>query len=117
MKKMLAIVGLGMFSFMSIAGAAEDAKTARVYAAKCASCHGEDGKAQTTKGKEMGLKAFSDPAWKKDATDDKIKKAITDGATGKGPDGKEVKMDAYKDKLKPDQIDALVGYVKSLEAK
>jgi mono/diheme cytochrome c family protein len=116
MKKLLAIVGLGIFSMSAVAFAEGDAKIARTYASKCGSCHGEDGKGETKKGKEMGVKSMATAEWQK-TTDEKIKKAIVDGATGKGPDGKETKMEAYGTKLKPEQIDALVGYVRTFAPK
>ncbi len=119
MKKLSAVViGLAALSFAGVASAAgADAKTARVYQAKCASCHGEDGKAETKKGKEMGLKSMASPEWQKGITDAKIKEVIAKGATAKGPGGAEVKMDGYGDKLKPEQVDALVGYIRSLGGK
>jgi mono/diheme cytochrome c family protein len=82
----------------------------RTWKAKCAACHGDDGKAQTDQGKKMGMK---DLTAAKDLTDDKIRKAILDGIKEE-KDGKKKEMDAFKDKLRPDQIDALIPYVKSL---
>jgi mono/diheme cytochrome c family protein len=118
MKTLRAVIGLSILSLAGLAGAAEpDAKTTRTYQAKCASCHGEDGAGATTKGKEMGLKSMATAGWQKGITDAKIKEAIANGATAKGPDGKEIKMDAYASKLKPEQIDALVGYIRSLGPK
>jgi mono/diheme cytochrome c family protein len=118
MKKLCAVITLATLSIAGLAGAAEpDAKTTRVFQAKCASCHGEDGKGETTKGKELGLKSMATAAWQKGITDAKIKEAIENGVTAKGPGGKEAKMDGYSSKLKPEQIDALVGYVRSLGPK
>lgn len=91
-------------------------KTERTWQGKCASCHGEDGKGQTTKGKEMGLKDLSSAAVQKDLTDAQIQKAIEDGVSAT-KDGKKQQMDPYKDKLKPEQIADLVKYVRSLAGK
>ena len=82
----------------------------RTWKAKCAACHGDDGKAQTDQGKKMGMK---DLTAAKDLTDDKIKNAIMNGIKEE-KDGKKKEMDAFKDKLRPDQVDALIAYVKAL---
>ncbi len=96
------------------AGAADKAQ--RTFNAKCASCHGENGKGDTKKGKEMKVADMTTAAWQKDNTDDKIKKAIESGVN-ETKDGVKKEMDAYKDKLKPDQIDDLVKYIRTLAAK
>ena len=81
---------------LSLAGAAR--ADAALYAQKCASCHGKDGKA-TAVGKKMGAH---------DLTGTKLsEKEIADLiSAGKG------KMTAYKEKLTPEQIASLAKYVK-----
>src|SRR5215468_939220 len=91
-------------------------KTERTWQAKCASCHGDDGKGQTTKGKEMGIKDMTSAAWQKETADAKIQKGIEDGVDTT-VDGKKQKMDPYKDKLKPEQIADLVKYVRTFAGK
>lgn len=89
-----------------------DKKTERLWKAKCASCHGADGKAQTEKGKEMKVRDMSTAAYQKDVTDEKIKKALAEGVNTT-KDGVKQEMDAYKD-LKPEQVDGLIAYIRSL---
>ncbi|HKA87025.1 MAG TPA: c-type cytochrome [Haliangiales bacterium] len=101
---------------MALATAARADKTERTWKAKCASCHGDDGKGQTTKGKEMGVRDATAPAWQKEFTDEAIQKAIEDGLD-RTKDGKKQQMDAYKAKLKPDQIEDLVKYMRSFAGK
>jgi mono/diheme cytochrome c family protein len=104
------------FILVAIAIPARADKTERTWQAKCSACHGDDGKGQTAKGKEMGVSDMTAAAWQKELTDEKIQKSIEDGIdTTK--DGKKQKMDPYKDKLKPDQIADLVKYVRTLAAK
>ena len=91
-------------------------KIERTWQAKCASCHGDDGKGATKKGQEMGIKDMTSAAWQKDMTDEKIQKGIENGVD-KTTDGKKQQMDPYKDKLKPEQIAELVKYVRGLAAK
>lgn len=78
-----------------------------VWKSKCASCHGEDGKAQTKQGQKYKVEDVTTAAWKAKHTDAKIKKAIEDGVSG-------TKMKGFKDKLSAAEIDALVKYTKSL---
>ena len=87
-----------------------DAKIVRTWKAKCASCHGADGKADTDTGKKAKIPDFSAAAWQKSKTDAQIKSAIENG-TKKG----DAEMDPYKDKLSAEQIDGLVQYVRSLK--
>jgi mono/diheme cytochrome c family protein len=110
----LSIAFVGLVAFAPSALAAD--KTERLWQAKCAACHGDDGKGQTTKGKEMALKDMTTSDWQKSLTDEKIQKGIEDGVD-RTTDGKKQKMDPYKDKLKPEQIADLVKYIRSLAAK
>ena len=97
--------------FPRAASAEPDAKTVRLWKAKCASCHGVDGKGKTETGEKLGIPDMTTAAWQKKVTDAQAKTAILDGL--KRP-GKTEGMDPYRDKLEPEQVDALVGYVHSL---
>jgi len=88
-----------------------DKKTERTWKAKCASCHGVDGKGQTEQGQKMKVADLSSAAWQKSQTDAQIKTVIENGT--KNAAGGE--MDPYKEKLDGEQIDALVAYVRSLK--
>jgi cytochrome c6 len=81
---------------------AEDGKA--LFASKCASCHGPDGKGQTAMGKALGAKDLTGINKDKDKTEDAIAKMIE---AGKPP-----KMISYKGKLSEEQIKALASYVK-----
>jgi len=96
------------------ASAEVDKKTVRTWKAKCASCHGEDGKGATEQGKKMGVRDLTSADFWKDATDAKMKDAITNGIK-QTKNGKTQEMEPYKDKLKPEDIDGLVAYVKTLK--
>ena len=101
---------------LSAAPALAADKTTRVWQAKCASGHGDDGKAQTAKGKEQKTRDVTTKEWQKDWTDEKIKKVIEDGVDGER-EGVKKHMDGYKDKLKPEQVDDLVKFMRGLAAK
>lgn len=76
-----------------------------LYKAKCAACHGADGKGETTIGKANKLRDFASPDVQKQS-DEELNGIIT---TGKG------KMPAYGKSLKTDQIKDLVGYLRSFK--
>ena len=99
---------------LGTASAEVDKKTVRTFKAKCASCHGEDGKGETEQGKKMGVRDMTAAPFWKDVTDAKMKDSIANGIK-QTKDGKVQEMEPYKDKLKPEDIDALVGYVKTFK--
>src|SRR5436190_2889863 len=86
--------------FAASARAEVDKKADRNWKAKCASCHGADGKGQTDQGKKMHLNDMTAPAWQKTWTDAKIKEVIENGVK-KG----DAEMQGYKDSLDAAQID------------
>jgi mono/diheme cytochrome c family protein len=96
------------------ANAEVDKKILRTWKAKCSSCHGEDGKGATEQGKKMGVRDMTAPDFWKGLTDAKMKDAISNGIK-QTKDGKVQEMEPYKDKIKPEDIDALVGYVKTFK--
>jgi cytochrome c6 len=76
-----------------------------LYKAKCAMCHGPDGKGDTPAGKKMGARDFHSPEVVKE-TDTEL---FDITKKGKG------KMPAYDKKLTDDQIKELVKYIRSLK--
>ncbi len=108
MKKMMfALLSLGLIALS--ARAEVDKKTEKTWKAKCASCHGVDGKGQTDQGKKAGIPDYASPDFQKSKTDDQLKSAISNGVkTDKG------EMEGYKDKLSGEEIDNLVKLVRSL---
>lgn len=81
---------------------------AEVWKAKCRSCHGADGKADTREGKKHKIDDMTTEAWQSKHSDPAIREAIENGV----PD---TKMKAYKDKLSTAEIDGLVKYVRSFK--
>lgn len=98
----------------SVALAEPNPQIDRLWRAKCASCHGPDGKGQTEQGKKMAVGDMSTAAWQGALTDAQIKTAISDGLK-RQKNGVAQEMEAYKAKLRPDQIDGLVAYVRGLK--
>jgi mono/diheme cytochrome c family protein len=113
-------IAFGALALLSIhlgVGLAQsDPRTERAWRGKCAPCHGDNGKAETEQGKKMAIADLTSSALQKTLTDDRIKKAILDGIN-ETRDGKAKQMDAFRDQLRPEQVDALVKYVRGLQAK
>ncbi len=101
-RKLLFVTMLALFaasvSFAAAPGAAD------IYKTKCATCHGPDGKGQTTIGKSMKVQDLSSADVQKQ-TDADLQKIISDG---KG------KMPAYKAKLSVADVSSLVAYIRGL---
>jgi mono/diheme cytochrome c family protein len=91
-----------------------DPATDRLWRAKCASCHGADGKGLTEQGKKMSIADMSTTDWQGKLDDAAIKIAIADGLK-RDKNGVHQEMEGYKAKLRPEQLDGLVVYVRALK--
>ena len=97
-----ALICFGVLSSSSFLQAQSDA--AKLYKAHCALCHAADGSGSSSSGKAMKARDLrSDETQKK--TDADLTEVI-----GKG----RGKMPAFAQKLKPEQIQQLVAYVRQL---
>jgi mono/diheme cytochrome c family protein len=91
-----------------------DKKIKRLFEAKCASCHGEDGRAQTELGLEMGIADMTKAAYWKNLTAEVARKEVLEGLK-RTSNGKQQEMKPFKDRLTPEQVDALNLYAASLK--
>jgi mono/diheme cytochrome c family protein len=83
--------------------AAADGKA--IFLENCATCHGEDGKADTELGRKYMAQDLTDPKLAKEiATLAQVRKVIRRGVPG-------TKMKPWKDELKAEEIDAVAAYV------
>src|SRR3954466_13948255 len=103
MKRIVLLLAIVAMMLAPLAAFAADG--AAVYKAKCASCHGPDGKGETSIGKSMKRKSLASADVQK-TTEADLTKVITDG---KG------KMPPYKGKPSADEIKALVAYIRTLK--
>ncbi len=78
-----------------------------LYKAKCASCHGADGKGETPVGKMYKLRALGSADVQKQS-DDELTSIISKGKN---------KMPGYGRSLKEDEIKDLVAYVRAFAKK
>lgn len=111
MKQLLVRVSVGMFLLVAglflVSAPAQAQDAASTYKAKCAMCHGPDGKGDNTMGKKLGARDFASPEVQKQSDDDLA------GIIAKGKN----KMPGYEKTLKPDQIKALVTYIRGMAKK
>ena len=117
MKFSAALAGFILFSMLLLANrsrtyannsenldAPEDTKT--LYDARCAKCHGSNGRAKSLRGKVDHARDFTDAGWQSNVSDERLFNSITNGRG---------KMPAFKKKLSEQQIDALVTYVRQFK--
>ena len=81
-----------------------------IYARKCVLCHAEDGTGNTKKGKQLRVPDFTSAKWQNHTRDDEIIEIIEKG-------NQKRKMPAFQDKLTPEQIQALVPYLRGFAKK
>jgi cytochrome c6 len=112
MKKCYSIAGMAFAAVFALGliARADDA-AAKVYAAKCASCHAKDGKGNPSMAKvfkiEPAMLDLTGEGTQKH-TDEELVKITTDGLN---------KMPAYKAKLTEAEIKAQVAHIRTLAPK
>jgi len=107
--KKLTVIGVALLIAGALSARAADAK--ENWEKNCTKCHGADGKGQTTMGKKLGLKDYTDAKVQADMKDDAMTKAIKEGVK----DGDKTKMKGFGDALSDDEIKALVKYVRDFK--
>jgi len=105
MKRLVTVITLCILIAAPSAFAGGGSDGAAIFKGKCAMCHGPDGAGQTTMGKNLKLRDLRSADVQKQ-TDVALAKWIADG---KG------KMPAYKGKLTPADIDAVVAFIRTLK--
>jgi mono/diheme cytochrome c family protein len=80
----------------------------QLFRQHCASCHGLDGKAQTSKGKFSHARDLADSTWQDDVTDERIFNSIMNGRNVRG------NMPAFSDRFSEAQVNSLVAFVRGL---
>ena len=82
---------------------------AQLYRRYCVSCHGSDGKSQTSKGRFNHARNLTDPQWQADVSDERIFNSIMNGRDVSG------NMPAFSRKLNEKEINSLVTFVRGLK--
>jgi mono/diheme cytochrome c family protein len=108
------VVSLGLFVLVCLApfvfaGNNYDRPAAQLYRRHCTSCHGNNGRAQTSKGKFSHARDLSDAQWQADVSDERIFNSIMNGRKVRG------NMPAFANKMNEKEADALVNFVRGLK--
>ena len=82
---------------------------AQLYRSYCVSCHGNDGQANTSKGKFSHARDLADPQWQAEVSDERIFNSIMNGRNQRG------NMPAFANKLKEKEAESLVVFVRGLK--
>ena len=80
----------------------------QLYSKYCVSCHGRDGKSQTSKGKYNHARNLTEGEWQDDVSDERIFNSIMNGRNVRG------NMPGFGKKINQQEADALVGFVRGL---
>jgi len=87
-----------------------NARTApQLYRRYCVSCHGDDGRAKTSKGKFSHARDLSDPQWHAEVSDERVFNSIMNGRNVRG------NMPAFSKKLSEQEANSLVDFVRRLK--
>jgi mono/diheme cytochrome c family protein len=87
--------------------AADAANDARVlFDAKCAKCHGKDGRAKTFAGRLKDARNLTDDRWQERVSDERILDSIRNGRS---------EMPAFGKKLTEPQLESLVTFVRGFK--
>ena len=104
------MVLVGLSSFASAEPAAGNARTAaQLYRRYCVSCHGNDGKAKTSKGRFSHARDLTDAQWHADVSDERIFNSIMNGRDISG------NMPAFSNKMNEKEVESLVTFVRGLK--
>lgn len=110
----LSVLAIGGAAFLMAGAASRDLSApaisvggdaASTYNSKCATCHGQDGRARSMHARHEHARDLTNSEWQESVSDERIYNSISNG---KG------KMPAFKKKLSDSQIDELVSYVRRL---
>lgn len=100
---------VSLSSFSSYAAAPKTRPPTQLYRRYCVSCHGNDGRAKTSKGKFSHARDLTDAQWQTEVSDERIFNSIMNGRNVRG------NMPAFSDKIKEKEVDSLVGFVRKLK--
>lgn len=103
------LILVGVSSFASYATTQRASSTSQLYRRHCVSCHGNDGRAKTSKGKFSHARDLTDAEWQADVSDERIFNSIMNGRNVRG------NMPAFANKLNEKQVNSLVSFVRGLK--
>ena len=99
------LLSLVQFNLQSAFGGKINYK--KIYENECQKCHGKDGNG-SKRGKSLGAPDFTDAEWQDSVKDEQLITSITNG---------KKKMPKQEGKLSPEEIKAVVKYIRLLKPK
>lgn len=81
----------------------------QLYRRYCVSCHGNDGKAKTSKGKYSHARDLTEAQWQTEVSDERIFNSIMNGRNVRG------NMPSFSNKLNEKEADSLVSFIRGLK--
>ena len=105
---LIAFILLTCFAVSANQGNRKGRTAPELYARNCASCHGTDGRAKTSKGKFSHARDLTDAKWHDDVTNERIFNSIMNGRNERG------NMPAFSNKINEKEADSLVNFVRRL---
>jgi cytochrome c553 len=108
MKRTLTLIAACMVA-TAVSGVGEDTKA--LWDKECSKCHGADGKGQTTMGKKLKVKDYTDAKVQAAMTDEEMLKITKDGKK----EGDKTLMKGFAGTLSDDQIKELVAYIRKFK--
>jgi mono/diheme cytochrome c family protein len=82
----------------------------QLYRKYCVSCHGNDGRAKTSRGKFGHARDLTDAQWQDEVTDERIFNSIMNGRSVRG------NMPPFSNKIDQKEAESLVSFVRRLRA-
>ena len=103
------LVCLAPLGLATTAGNGNARPASQLYRRHCVSCHGNDGRSKTSKGKFSHARDLSDVQWQSEVSDERIFNSIMNGRNVRG------NMPAFGQKLNEKEINSLVDFVRRLK--
>ena len=101
------LIGAGVLvSSLAFQAAVPGVSGAAIFTKNCAACHGTDGKGFPA----LKTPDFTGPKWQSSIKDKEIRLVIKNGKKGTA-------MAAFGDRLKEEEISAVIAYIRSLKKK
>ncbi len=94
----IAIAAFGVTAY----GGGADAHPSELFKKNCAKCHGDDGKADTMRGKHLKARNFTDAEWQSGVTNAELVKSVTEGKDDMPPFGKKLSAEEIESLVKND---------------
>jgi cytochrome c553 len=101
---------LAILCLLGMAASVHAADATAIWDKQCAKCHGASGKGDTTMGKKLDVRDYTDAKVQSTLKDEEMVKAIKEGVKKGG----KTQMKAFSD-LSDAEVKALVAHIRSLK--